>query len=257
MSKIATENFLRRCIEYADASIIRKEERGDEAALIAEWKTYRDFTIHAVGELANGTLDRWFERKSTTPQLELEMDELDHTSRSKWLSAAISPRALALVSTRDGDKENLAPITSVSVVSNSPPLVVMALSQSRDGKVRDTYRNLKANGECELQFLSATIEAAKDADLAGTATEESEWSLLESDGPIHPLAVAVMRCKLLEDNPLPEGAVARLLVLKVESMLVPSQLPPEEGLSLLCQHGLDRLTPSPEDWGYIATHHRN
>ena len=133
----------------------------------------------------------------------------------------------------------------------------MSLSQNRDGKVRDTYLNLKANGECELQFLAATMDAAKDADLAGTPIEGSEWSLLESEGPIHPLAVVVMRCRLVEDNPLPEGAVARLLILRVESMLVPSDLPPEDGLSILCQHGMDRLTPSPQDWGHIATHHRS
>ena len=257
MSKIVITNFLRRCIEYADSSIARKEARSEDSAIIAEWNAYRDYTQYALDEVEKGDLDHWIERKSALAQMEISMDDLDHTSRSDWLSAVISPRPLALVSTRNDGKENLAPITSVSVVSNSPPLVVMSLSQSRDGKLRDTYNNLKANGECELQFLSASMEAAKDADLAGTATEESEWSLLESEGPIHPLAVVVMRCKLIEDNPLPEGAVARLLVLRVESMVVPSHSPPKDGLSLLCQHGMDRLTPSPEDWGYIATHHRN
>ena len=257
MSKIVITNFLKKCIEYADSSIARKNERGEDSAIIAEWNAYRDYTQYALDEVEKGDLDHWIERKPAKANLELDMDELDHASRSQWLSAALSPRPLALVSTRDGDKENLAPITSLSVVSNTPPLVVMSLSQTREGKVRDTYLNLKANGICELQFLSASLDAAKDADLAGTAIEDSEWTLLDSDGPIHPLAVVVMRCKLIEDNPLPEGAVARLIVLKVESMIVPSSLPPEDGLSLLCQHGLDRLTPSPQDWGYIATHHRS
>mgnify|MGYP003330638344 CR=1 FL=1 len=52
-----------------------------------------------------------------------------------------------MISTRNGERENIAPITSVSVVSNSPPLVTMSLSQNRDGKKRDTYLNLKENGE--------------------------------------------------------------------------------------------------------------
>ena len=108
-----------------------------------------------------------------------------------------------------------------------------------------------------MQFLAASQKSAIDADLAGKSIEGSEWELLDSDGPIHPLAVVVMRCRLIEDNPLPEGAVARLLTLRVESMVVPSYLPPEEGLSILCQHGMDRLTPSPQDWGHIATHHRS
>jgi flavin reductase (DIM6/NTAB) family NADH-FMN oxidoreductase RutF len=257
MSRIVIKEFLQRCIEYADSSISRKQERGDDAAIIAEWIVYRDYTQHALKEIDRGVLNHWIDRKAIKADMEINMEELDHASRSKWLSAALSPRPLALVSTRDGERENLAPITSLSVVSNTPPLVVMSLSQNRDGKVRDTYLNLKANGECELQFLAATMDAAKDADLAGTPVEGSEWSLLESEGPIHPLAIVVMRCRLVEDNPLPEGAVARLLVLRVESMLVPSELPPEDGLSVLCQHGMDRLTPSPQDWGHIATHHRS
>ena len=257
MSKIVITDFLKSCIEYADSSISRKKERGDDSALIAEWIVYRDYTQHALKEVERGVLNHWIDRKAVKADIELQMEDLDHASRSKWLSAALSPRPLALVSTRNEGRENLAPITSLSVVSNTPPLVVMSLSQNREGKVRDTYLNLKANGECELQLLAATMDAAKDADLAGTPTDESEWNLLEGDGPIHPLAIVVMRCRLVEDNPLPEGAVARLLVLRVESMLVPSALPPEDGLSILCQHGMDRLTPSPQDWGYTATHHRS
>ena len=249
--------FLKKCIAYADSSIERKESRGDDTEIIAEWNAYRNYTQYALEEIEKGDLDHWFIRPESKAEMEIDMEELDHASRSKWLSAAASPRPLALVSTRNGDKENLAPITSISVVSNTPPLVIMSLSQNREGKKRDTYHNLKENGVCELQFLAASEKAAKDADLVGKAIEGNEWELLDSDGPIHPLSVVVMRCRLIEDNPLPEGAVARLLTLRVESMVVPSYLPPEEGLSILCQHGMDRLTPSPQDWGHIATHHRS
>ena len=77
------------------------------------------------------------------------------------------------------------------------------------------------------------------------------------EGPVHPLAVVVLHCTLLEDRALPDGAVARLVTLRVEKAIVPSDVSPEEGLSILCQHGLDRLTPSPQDWGFEATkHHR-
>ena len=257
ISKIAIIEFLKKCIDYADSSIRRKEERGDDSEVISEWNAYRNYTQYALEEIEKGDLDHWFVRDNLKAEMEIDMDELDHASRSTWLSAAASPRPLALVSTRSGDRENLAPITSISVVSNTPPLVVMSLSQTRDGKKRDTYLNLKENGECELQFLAANHKSATDADLAGKPIDGSEWELLDSEGPIHPLAVVVMKCRLIEDNPLPEGAVARLLTLRVEKMLVPSYLPPEDGLSILCQHGMDRLTPSPQDWGHIATHHRS
>jgi len=257
MSKTVVCDFLRKCLEYADASIKRKEERGDDSDIISEWHAYRNYTQYALEEVEKGDLDHWFVRSFSQAEMELDIEDLDHPTRAKWLAAAASPRPLALVSTRNGENENIAPITSVSVVSNSPPLVVMSLSQNRQGKQRDTYLNLIESKECELQFLAPTKNAAKDADLAGKPVEGSEWELLDCEGPIHPMAVIVLRCRLVEDNPLPEGAVARLLTLRVEGMVVPSDLPPEDGLSLLCQHGMDRLTPSPVDWAHIATYHRS
>ena len=257
MSKPSVIEFLQNCLEYADASIQRKEKRGDNPEIISEWRAYRNYTQYALEEVEKGDLDHWFTRSFSKADLEIDVDELDHSTRSKWLASTASPRPLALVSTRDGERENVAPMTSMSVVSNTPPLIVMSLSQNREAKKRDTYLNLVKSGECELQFLCPTKEAAKDVDLASTPTDESEWNLLDCEGPIHPLAVVVMKCKLVEDYPLPEGAVARLVVLRVESMIVPSSIPPREGLSLLCQHGVDRLTPSPQDWGHVATHYRS
>ena len=51
MSKISVCEFLRKCIEYADASIARKEKRGDDAGIIAEWHAYRNYTQYALEEV--------------------------------------------------------------------------------------------------------------------------------------------------------------------------------------------------------------
>ena len=257
MNKIAITDFLKRCIKYADASIKRKEERGDDSTVISEWHAYRNYTQYALEELEKGDLDHWLTRDYSTAVNEIQIDELDHPERAKWLAASVSPRPLGLISTRNNERENVAPMTSLAVVSNTPPLIVMSLSQDRNGKLRDTYLNLKENGECEIQLLAPTIEAAKDIDIVSAPTQDSEWSLIDSNGPIHEMAVIVLKCKLVEDNALPEGAVARLVTLRVNSIITPEYLPPEEGFSILCQHGLDRLTPSPIDWGHIATHHRS
>ena len=42
--------FLTKCIEYADASIQRKQKRG-ELDEIPQWETYREFTRHALDEI--------------------------------------------------------------------------------------------------------------------------------------------------------------------------------------------------------------
>jgi len=60
------ELFLRRCVIYADASIERKKQRGEDEDVIAQWQAYRDFTDHAVEEVASGDLDTWLEDDSQT-----------------------------------------------------------------------------------------------------------------------------------------------------------------------------------------------
>ena len=58
------EAFLQRCVTYANASIERRQQRGDDEAEIAKWVAYRDFTEHAVEEVESGDLDEWLEGES-------------------------------------------------------------------------------------------------------------------------------------------------------------------------------------------------
>ena len=56
-------SFLRRCVRYANDSIERKTESGDEEEEISRWSAYRDFTEHAIMEISRGDLDSWFEEE--------------------------------------------------------------------------------------------------------------------------------------------------------------------------------------------------
>ena len=55
-------SFLRRCVKYANASIDRKRDKGEEEEVV-KWVAYRDFTDHAVMEVSNGDLDSWLEEE--------------------------------------------------------------------------------------------------------------------------------------------------------------------------------------------------
>jgi len=55
-------SFLRKCVSYANDSIERKTERGEEKE-ISKWAAYRDFTEHAVMEVSRGDLDAWLEEE--------------------------------------------------------------------------------------------------------------------------------------------------------------------------------------------------
>ncbi len=60
LRKRAVEDFLKRCLAYAEETIGRKSESGDEPEVLAKWVAYRDYTLYALEEVEKGELDHWF-----------------------------------------------------------------------------------------------------------------------------------------------------------------------------------------------------
>jgi len=229
--------FLERCVVYANESIQRKTERGEDESEISRWEAYRDFTAYASEEVSRGELDDWFDSENEVilslnshPET-INIDDMNHSERSKWLSAIISPRPLVLVSTVSNEgNRNLAPMSSVSVVSNSPPLIGMSLSSNRDGKPRDTLLNLKETKKATLAILAANTESASMVEKTAIPLprNESEWSGIEDTKTIPngiqapSLAIAAIETTLVECHKLPLGSVAEWVILKVDSIIVPT-----------------------------------
>ena len=265
--KAIVSDFLSRCITYSDESIARKKARGDNEE-IAAWQSYRDFTAYSLKEINSGKLDDWFDSKKTTNLLdnchEIGIDELEHSQRATWLSGLLSPRPLIVAASENSQgMGNLAPLSSVMLVSNTPPLLVASLSQSRDGRPRDTLVNLRSNGKAILHLLPATQDSAENVDLTGTPlpANESEWDIceftnVENNKMIIGQAVAAMQVSLVEERNLPQ-AVAKLVILKVEKLFVSDEELPINGLKVLCQHGIDRLTEAPDSWSVNVNKHHN
>ena len=261
--------FLERCVAYASSSIERKAERGEDTS---SWEAYRDHTTFALDEVNTGRLDAWLSGEGddqparTTQRLmnghtTFRMDDLDHSSRARVLTATLSPRPLVLVATTDQHgQHNLAPMTSLSVVSNSPPLVVMSLSSDREGRARDTLLNLR---ECPNATLYVLLSGPDDADMVARTAPSvprsaSEWSNVphvsdEEGRPFLNRAAAAVQVRMVEELPLPE-AVAKLVVLRVDEVMLPDASTDAEALDVLCQHGLDRLMASPTGWSQMIDH---
>ena len=261
--------FLERCIAYASSSIERKAERGEDAS---SWKAYRDHTTFALDELNTGRLDAWLrgegdDQPARTVQRLMNghttyhMDELDHPSRAQLLTATLSPRPLVLVATTDQHgQHNLAPMTSLSVVSNSPPLVVMSLSSDRKGRARDTLLNLRESPNATLYVL---LSGPDDADMVAQTAPAvprgtSEWDAvphaIDPEGrPFLDRAAAALQVRMVDEFPLPD-AVAKLVVLRVDDVLLPEASTDAVALDVLCQHGLDRLMASPTGWSQVIDH---
>ncbi|MDG1526009.1 MAG: flavin reductase [Candidatus Thalassarchaeaceae archaeon] len=289
MSKEAVCDFLRRCVLYADSSINRKKDREEDRGEIERWAAYRDFTAYALSEVERGELDDWFqsdgeaERKQATflgiPMGENvrndPMDALEHPERAAWMSALVAPRPVFLLSTiSEQGVANLCPVTSVSLLANTPPLLGVSLSQDRSGRPRDTLVNLRSGSKISAMVLPGTWDAALlvNETAAPLPPEQSEWDKLDEavdspNGfpPYHPLSAAVLECEVAELHPLPD-AVATLAILRVQNILRPDigskrQMPPdaETWRPLLAQFGLDRITSGPDgaSWSFEVRSHRD
>ncbi len=258
-------DFLRRCVEYSDASILRKRERGDLEE-IPRWQAYRDFTAFSITEIEKGELDEWFlggiiepsqKERGTVEMTELEPAALKHQQRAMLLDGLVGPRPVFVAATCSDDGiHNLSLLSTVTVASNSPALLTCSLSQDLNGRPRDTLLNLRQNGSITLHLLPATLEATVVAEAAAKPIpkEDSEWELIGIKPPLLPGAIASLKCELVDEHPLP-GAVATLCVLALRMVHVPENL----GKALLnggrtetlYQHGWCHLHPSDDDWSHL------
>ena len=262
--KAVVADFLRKCVDYANASIARKQARGQDE-LIPAWQTYIEFTQHAIDEIHTGKLDSWFERESRpdlSTRTRLDIMEFTHKERSAWLAGVISPRPLILASTMDEHGvKNLAPLTSVMGVSNTPPLFIASFSRNRQKEYRGTLLNMRKTGKAILHVMPSTLQAVDWIDMAGSpvSPSESEWDLIdvnpdEEEDLLIRQAVAAIEVEYVEDRELP-GAVARLAIMKVTHVWTSTDEIPETGLDVLTQHGMDNIMAAPSGWSKKVDKH--
>lgn len=269
-ARLLVARFLQRCLAYAEASIERKTARGEDAA---SWAAYLEHTTFALSEVEQGRLDAWLDAPEVDAEphrtglrlgpspVRTDVHALDHPERAALLSALISPRPLALVATEDQQgRPNIAPMTSVAVVSNTPPLLTMSLSADREGRVRDTLLNLRSSGRATLYLLLPGPDDAAlvQATAASLPHGRSEWDTIphardEEGKPVLDQAAASLEVELVDEHTLPD-AVATLVVLKVVDAFLPPGQAEGGVLDLLCQHGQDRLMASPTGWAQSVDH---
>ena len=261
--------YLRRCVTYSDASIERKVARGDDPDEIARWQAYRDFSAYSANEVESGTLDTWLSegdynsKPSASFSLEsssvsLSLDEMSHNERREWLAGLLMPRPVVLVSTVSAEGiPNLAPMSSVSVVSNSPPLLAMSLSVDLNGRPRDTLVNLQDEGigaQVTIFVLNADNDSARIVDVTAAQLphSKSEWDEIKHNPPTFSPALAAIHCELAEINSLPLGASGKIVILRVKDVEIPDSIDSQSIPQKLFQIGFDRLGPgpNPSDWQY-------
>ncbi len=94
------------------------------------------------------------------------------------LSSLVIPRPIAWVTTLDATgKVNLAPFSSFMGIFG-PPMLAMSLARRRDGSLKDTHRNLLAQGDAVVHLADLPLLEALHASAEEVSPEVSELDRL-------------------------------------------------------------------------------
>ena len=87
---------------------------------------------------------------------------LDTATAYRLIVGCVVPRPVAWITTVDGEgRVNAAPFSSYNYVATSPPMLAVNIAaRASDGTMKDTARNIRANGEFVVNVATeATMEA--------------------------------------------------------------------------------------------------
>lgn len=117
-----------------------------------------------------------------------DFEQLPEAKRYKLLTATVTPRPIAWVVTRSNDGDlNAAPFSFFNVMCADPPTVCMGIGTHAGGRDKDTFANLRANGEfvanlvCEADAEAMNITAAS----FGAGIDELRRAGVSTTGSTH------------------------------------------------------------------------
>ena len=136
--------------------------------------------------------------------------------------SVITPRPIAwITSVSDQGDVNLAPYSYFNAFGSNPPVVVFSPTVTRDGGMKDTLRNVQANGE--FVHNVATQELAEQVNLSSKAlpygdseVELTGLTLAPSTRVKPPRLVESpvnLECRVIQIMPIGDGPTAGNLVI--------------------------------------------
>ena len=107
--------------------------------------------------------------------MELDLAGQDNDIAYKVLTALITPRPIAWVSTLNEDGSvNLAPFSFFNVFGSAPPLVIFGVGNKAPGVPKDTVRNIEREKEFVVNLVDEHVGEAMNQSAAALPYGESE-----------------------------------------------------------------------------------
>ncbi len=90
--------------------------------------------------------------------MEWDFAALGAPGRYKLLVGLVTPRPIAFVSTRGRDGvDNAAPFSFFNVLAEDPPVVIVSIERRRDGRPKDSGRNILETGEFVVNMVDEAL----------------------------------------------------------------------------------------------------
>lgn len=101
-------------------------------------------------------------------------EELSERENYKFLIGSIIPRPIALVTSLSEDEVlNIAPFSYFNIVTSNPPIVSIAI-QRKNGRLKDTARNILKKKEAVIHIVDSKNVAQANQTAANLSEEMSE-----------------------------------------------------------------------------------
>lgn len=180
--------------------------------------------------------------------MDLVLSDLSIKERYKFLTAVVTPRPIAFVTTRNLEGVlNAAPFSFFNVFSEEPPVVILGLNNRPDDRKKDTLVNIQKTGEFVINMVDYRVVEAMHICSADFPYGESE---------IDCAGVGIARSLTIETPRIAESPAS--LECKLSSVI---ELNERRNLVLgcvLCIHLLDEIVDAetrriiPEQYSPLA-----
>lgn len=167
--------------------------------------------------------------------MQLDFSRLSGADAYRWLSATVTPRPIAWVSTLSADgMPNLAPFSFFQVICEDPPTLLVNVGHQSDGRLKDTARNVRETGELVIHLVSRDMAERMNMTSATLPPGQSEFEHagLESQPStrVQPRrliqAAVAFECEVAEIKPYPPESprwsliFARVLVAHIDEAVL-------------------------------------